>query len=132
VASDLLFHTIVRKAIRLQNFDYSSNGAYFITICTHHRRHLLAGSGLEIAQRELSALADRFPGLALDVHRFMPDHLHAILQLNGCRATLSQIVQAYKSLTTRENKAARPLRACVAAGLLRSGSAVRHRAGGIT
>lgn len=28
---------IYRKQIRLPNFDYSSQGAYFVTICTHGR-----------------------------------------------------------------------------------------------
>jgi len=34
-----------RKAIRLPDFDYSSNGAYFVTICTHNRRCLLSDIG---------------------------------------------------------------------------------------
>ena len=29
-----------RKTIRLQNYDYSQNGAYFVTICTAHKRPL--------------------------------------------------------------------------------------------
>ena len=31
-----------RKSNRLTNYDYSQNGAYFITICTKDRRHLLS------------------------------------------------------------------------------------------
>jgi putative transposase len=91
---------VVRKMIRLQNFDYSANGAYFITICTDRRRGLLTGSGVDIARREFLALPDRFAGLTLDSRKFMPDHLHLILQLNDCGSTLSTIVQAYKSITT--------------------------------
>ena len=29
-----------RKTIRLQNYDYSQAGAYFVTICTAHKRPL--------------------------------------------------------------------------------------------
>ena len=29
-----------RKTIRLQNYDYSQNGTYFVTICTAHKRPL--------------------------------------------------------------------------------------------
>ena len=29
-----------RKTIRLQNYDYSQNCAYFVTICTAHKRPL--------------------------------------------------------------------------------------------
>lgn len=31
-----------RKNIRLRNYDYSSNGMYFVTICTEHRKTLLS------------------------------------------------------------------------------------------
>ena len=34
-------HTI-RKPTRLKNFDYSTNGAYFITICTQNRKNILS------------------------------------------------------------------------------------------
>ena len=30
-----------RKTIRLQNYDYSQNGAYFVTICTAQRQPIL-------------------------------------------------------------------------------------------
>ena len=30
-----------RKPTRLKDYDYSSEGAYFITICTHNKKHLL-------------------------------------------------------------------------------------------
>ena len=39
-----------RKRLRLQNFDYSSSGAYFITICTKDRKMLFAPVGAEIVQ----------------------------------------------------------------------------------
>lgn len=29
-----------RKHIRLKDYDYSQNGAYFVTICTHDRENL--------------------------------------------------------------------------------------------
>ena len=35
----------VRKPNRLINFDYSTEGAYFITICTHQRRKILSRVG---------------------------------------------------------------------------------------
>ena len=36
-----------RKRLRLQNFDYSSSGAYFITICTKDRKMLFAPVGAD-------------------------------------------------------------------------------------
>ena len=32
----------IRKPTRLNGFDYSSHGAYFITICTENRREILS------------------------------------------------------------------------------------------
>ena len=32
---------VVRKIIRLDNYDYSKNGLYFITICTVQKNELL-------------------------------------------------------------------------------------------
>ena len=31
-----------RKRIRLQNYDYSSNGLYFVTICTEDKKSILS------------------------------------------------------------------------------------------
>ena len=31
-----------RKPNRLENFDYSKNGAYFLTLCTKNRKRLLS------------------------------------------------------------------------------------------
>ena len=31
-----------RKSTRLQNYDYSRNGCYFVTVCVTEKKHLLA------------------------------------------------------------------------------------------
>ena len=116
-----------RKHPRLDNYDYSSAGAYFVTICTQNRRCVLShivGRGLapaetteieytlfgEIAEKQLFLLEDRYPYLEIDQYVIMPNHIHAILILNGetagasPRPTLTDIVCTYKSLTTRECK----------------------------
>ena len=55
-------------------------------------------------------LEDRYPYLAVDQFVIMPNHIHAIMILNGGaagaspRPTITDIVCAYKSLTTRECK----------------------------
>ena len=40
----------IRKSNRLKNYDYSTNGAYFVTICTDKRKNILSniyvGQGL--------------------------------------------------------------------------------------
>jgi putative transposase len=90
------------KAHRLEGYDYSTNGGYFITMCTHRRQAILTGECRDVADRELEDLPRRFDGVTLDCHVVMPDHAHAILIMNGCSSTLSIIVQAYKSITARK------------------------------
>ena len=117
-----------RKHPRLEQFDYSSAGAYFITICTYNRRCLLSyivGRGLapaeiryteygEIAHRQLISLEERFPFVKVDQYVIMPNHIHAILLLENAvetypRPTVSDVICAYKSLTTIECKKFSPI-----------------------
>lgn len=117
-----------RKHPRLGYFDYSTAGAYFITICTHNRQCLLsriARKGLapaevqhtaygQIAREQLLLLEERYPSLKIDQYVIMPNHIHAILLLEETagvnpRPTIMDIVCAYKSLTTRECKKVHPI-----------------------
>ena len=46
-----------RKHPRLKNYDYSSSGAYFVTVCTHNRKCVLSrivGRGLVCAFKSLT------------------------------------------------------------------------------
>ena len=46
-----------RKATRLKSYDYSQNGYYFVTICTHDKKCILSnvvGQGLAPAEVQLS------------------------------------------------------------------------------
>ena len=117
-----------RKHPRLDSYDYSAAGAYFITICTRNRRCLLSrivGRGLApaeirltgygaIAEEQLLLLEERYPTLKIDQYVIMPNHIHAILLLEESagarpRPTIMDVVCAYKSLTTRKCKNAYPI-----------------------
>mgnify|MGYP001201188498 FL=1 len=100
-----------RRSIRLEGFDYSRVGAYFLTICTWQRECLLGevrdGKTLlteagEIAVSHWREIPVRFPTVTLDAFVVMPNHLHGILRITQ-RAenapTLGQILRAYKSLS---------------------------------
>ena len=115
-----------RKHPRIDTFDYSSDGAYFITICTQNRRNALScvGRGLapaeiceveyttygEIAERQLLSLEERYPFLHVDQYVIMPNHIHVIFILKyeaagaSPRPTIMDIVCTYKSITTIECK----------------------------
>ena len=114
-----------RRSIRLQRYDYSLPGAYFITICIHKQKMLLKIKDVQMMIRSVwSSLPDRFLSLKLDEFVIMPNHIHAILCINIVGAdlvsarnkadlvsarnkttpisapTISRIVQAFKSITT--------------------------------
>ena len=115
-----------RKHPRLNNFDYSSTGAYFITICTKDRKSILSqivGRGLapaetveieytalgKIVEKQLISLEQRYPCLEINQYVIMPNHIHAILILRNAagaspRPTVMDAVCAFKSLTTIEVK----------------------------
>ena len=117
-----------RKHPRLEQYDYSAAGAYFITICTQNGRCLLSrivGRGLapaeiqfttygQIAQEQLLMLEQRYPSLKIDQYVIMPNHIHVILLLEETAGesrhpTIMDIVCAYKSLTTRQCKKVQPI-----------------------
>lgn len=93
-----------RQSLRLPAYDYTSTGAYYITICAEKSEALFEKPKLRKQLLETwQALPDRFPGITLDEFVIMPNHMHGIIWLDGSVAhapTLSQVVGAYKSLTT--------------------------------
>jgi len=95
--------TIVERTIahRLRGFDYSSDGSYLVTICTHRRLPILTDDCHDL-DRELEHLAMRFAGVTVNCQIVMPDHVHAILMMVKSSSTLSEIVQAYKSISARQ------------------------------
>jgi putative transposase len=90
-----------RRSIRLKGFDYTSPGAYFITICTADRVCLfgqvvngemrLNKYGMLAADEWLRTPVIR-PRVTLDAFIIMPNHMHGIIILNNfrnhCRGTL--------------------------------------------
>ncbi|MFA6400007.1 MAG: hypothetical protein WCX31_00040 [Salinivirgaceae bacterium] len=80
-----------RRSIRLKGYDYSQEGAYFITICVHNRKclfgkivdhEMILNEMGQIAHDEWLKLSDRFSHFVLDVFQIMPNHMHAIIVLN--------------------------------------------------
>ena len=83
------FHIAGRKRIRLQGYDYSSPGGYFITQGTHYRRPYFANihsgkctltdAGTMVRDVWYSLENRFFPFIALDAFVIMPDHIHGII-----------------------------------------------------
>lgn len=78
------------RSIRLQGYDYSQDGLYFITICLQNRLHLFgdvvdgnmvftdAGS---IAIQCWMDIPKHFPNTILHQYIIMPNHVHGIIQI---------------------------------------------------
>lgn len=112
---------IRRKEIRLAEYDYSSSGAYFVTVCSDFRRHVFGRiKGMEMklnrfgiaVQSVWDHLERHFPEIALDQFVIMPNHIHAIIWildrsvLAGLRPAPDPIGRkaAFKAASTTEPK----------------------------
>ena len=111
-----------RKKNRLSNYDYSQNGAYFITICTENRKCLLstivgaiidrpaysrltaAGEKVEEAIRGIPV---HYPNVRLEKYVIMPNHIHLLLMIDTLHGrsmiapTISTVVRHMKGFATR-------------------------------
>ena len=120
---------IKRKSMRLQNYDYSQNGAYFVTICTKNRRYLFSevvGSIHEstakiklkpygrIVDEIINNLSERFD-INIDNYIIMPNHIHMIISIENSsikrsirestlrnRSTISKVVGYLKMNTSKQ------------------------------
>ena len=81
-----------RKRLRLKYFDYSTPGAYFVTVCTHNRKCTLSRvvgaihESPEIQLTEYGKIVDRLintipqQSLAtIDRYVIMPNHIHLVI-----------------------------------------------------
>ncbi len=112
----------IRKRVRLHGYDYSRNGAYFVTICTHNREMLFGNlskgmmelnqNGL-IVKRNINILNALYNGITVDKYVIMPNHVHMIITIcrerivcvpndNLTKSLISKIIQVFKSSTTKE------------------------------
>ncbi|MGC8771101.1 MAG: transposase [Brevinematia bacterium] len=76
------------ESIRLKGWDYSSPGAYFVTICVKERMNILSKviNG-EVILSEIGKIVDvtwneipsHFENVKLDYYVIMPDHIHGII-----------------------------------------------------
>ena len=92
-----------RKQIRLKEYDYSTDGAYFVTVCTKDRKHLFwnkekmrlkhtnrVGADIirpedinlsrigEIVKEAIENIPIKYENIKLDSFVIMPNHIHII------------------------------------------------------
>lgn len=112
-----------RKNNRLDNYDYSTCGAYFLTICTANREnHFWNNAGAtigcpqdvelsvcgKIVEEAINNISVKYPMISVEQYAILPDHVHLLLLIssdeNG-RAmhapTVSRVVQQLKGYVTK-------------------------------
>lgn len=87
-----------RRSLRLNGYDYSLAGLYFITISCHDKicrfgnvvnNEMVLNEYGKVAYEEWLKLSERFSNFELDVFQIMPNHMHGIVWLTDVGATLA-------------------------------------------
>jgi putative transposase len=111
-----------RQSIRLNGYDYSTSGGYFITICTHEREHLFGDivDGImelnifgNIARSHWQQLSQHHSNIIMDESIVMPNHLHGIIILESStdyQKSISEIIRGFKTFSAKAINKERGLR----------------------
>jgi len=111
-----------RHSIRLNEYDYSQPGAYFVTIGTRNREclfgNLVDGKMMlndagKMIEKWYFEIMNKFPDIQCDQYIIMPNHIHFIIinvgtDLRVCpndmgehiSSPLPKIIQWFKTMTT--------------------------------
>ena len=116
----------VRKKIRMENFDYSSAAAYFITICTKDRKPLFWKNDClksarancvyphlteigECVNTEINNIDSHYDNVIVDKYCIMQDHIHLIIFLlteedgrSQTAPTVSRVMKQFKGSVTKQ------------------------------
>jgi putative transposase len=85
-----------RRSIRLKGYDYTSAGAYFITIATYQREclfgeivdgEMILNDYGRVADEFWRAIPKHFPNVELGAFVIMPNHIHGIIVITDVGAT---------------------------------------------
>ena len=94
----------VRKRMRLRDFDYSSEGAYFLTLCLQKKLSLFENhQAKEMVEKWIVEIENKYENVTVDCYVVMEDHVHLILFITeGNQISLSEIMKWFKTMTTNE------------------------------
>lgn len=93
-----------RKRMRLRDFDYSSEGAYFLTLCLQKKLSLFENHrAKEMVEKWIVEIENKYENVTVDCYVVMEDHVHLILFITeGNQISLSEIMKWFKTMTTNE------------------------------
>ncbi|MFA5804016.1 MAG: transposase [Melioribacteraceae bacterium] len=114
-----------RKRNRLQEYDYSQSGYYFVTLCTDDHKpffgkiingEMILNQFGYIIKNNWIRIQSLHKNIELDEFVIMPNHIHGIIIINGVgnakfafptnrtKMTLSKLIQQFKRACTIEIK----------------------------
>ena len=106
-----------RKPNRLSEYDYSTHGVYFVTLCTQNRQKILSsivGDGFPvpkpyglIAEEFIAQIPVKYPSVTVNKYVIMPDHIHLLLRIGeegteNPSPTLGNVIGWYKYQVTKQ------------------------------
>lgn len=83
-------HAVRRKPLRMQGWDFTSPGWYFLTLCTKNMKpafgtvvngHMILNTVGTVADKFWREIPAHFPRAVVDEHIVMPNHVHGLLCL---------------------------------------------------
>lgn len=114
----------VPKPYRLKNYDYSTPGNYFITLCTREHKNIFwenlddyATSNFipifskcgNIVYEAINNISENFFHCTVDEYVIMPNHIHLILHIHGdeygkplSSVTISEVIRNMKEYTLNQ------------------------------
>lgn len=94
-----------RKNLRLQGYDYSQNGCYFVTICTKNKQNLFGSYNVgtlheasanhtknrcvslnrygQLVERTIQLIPEKYKEITIDNYIVMPNHIHMLVSINN-------------------------------------------------
>ena len=117
---------IKRKPNRLKGFDYSTNGAYFVTICTKDKKCILGeivGDGVldvprihlsvygNIVNNRIIEMNNTYENINVEKYAILPNHMHLLIHVNNngtsrtpspTNAAIPSFVSTLKRLTNKQ------------------------------
>ncbi|MEM5773895.1 MAG: transposase [Anaerolineaceae bacterium] len=109
-----------RQPNRLRDYDYGSNGAYFITICTKDRENIFWQPGLaaknsggmfplseegRIVNQSILNIPLIYPDVSVEKFVIMPNHIHMILCIHNIgktrKTSISTVVNQMKGYVSK-------------------------------
>ena len=101
-----------RKKIRLNYFDYTKEGMYFITVCIKNKKQILGKinnsritltkKGI-IVQDYIKNIEKIYSKILIDEYAIMPNHIHILISIKPQNTiSISRIINNYKGAVSKQ------------------------------